>query len=501
MEKADRTIETKPAPVNLGKRMVTGSAWMVGMRISIRGLGLINTAILARLLVPEDFGLIAMAMLVVGVVQVFAFIGTDVSLIRRPDAGPAEFDTAWTLNVILGGVLSGVIMLLAYPTAAHFGDPRLIALMQTLGVVPLIGGLQNIGVVSFRKELDFHKEFRFEVAARFIGLFISISLALWLRSYWAMALAMVTQSVIATTLSYFLHPYRPRLSLASRATLLPDALWLFARNLAFSVRERVDQLFVGQMVGAQNLGSYFVPKSIATMLTAEMMQPLGRALLPGYAKLLQEPERMREMLLNTLTTVALLSVALGVGLMAVAEDFVMIVLGAKWTQSIPYLEMFALAGAFAGIQSMVAPFFAALGYMKTVAAYAWVQVMLFIVVLMSLSSQGDILLLAQSVVVLTLCTMIMGLYLIIHFTPVTLQQLLSALYRPLLSGILMFAAVKVLQPFMLDQVLIRLVLSVLVGAIVYAVSMMGLWRLSGSPNGFEKTVYAVLARKLGLASL
>ncbi|MGI9502598.1 MAG: oligosaccharide flippase family protein, partial [Geminicoccaceae bacterium] len=100
----------------IGKGMARGAAWMVLMRLVVRGAGLINMVILARLLVPEDFGLVAMAMLIVGAIEIFSEFNFDVVLIKKQNATRVDYDTAWTLSIIRGSVVAGLLLALAVPT-------------------------------------------------------------------------------------------------------------------------------------------------------------------------------------------------------------------------------------------------------------------------------------------------------------------------------------------------------------------------------------------------
>jgi len=92
-DREGRTLDT------IGKHMIRGSAWMVAMRWSMRGIGILSTVILARLLLPEDYGLVAVSMIVVAFIEVFSWTHADLALIQNPDAGRAHYDAAWTLNI------------------------------------------------------------------------------------------------------------------------------------------------------------------------------------------------------------------------------------------------------------------------------------------------------------------------------------------------------------------------------------------------------------------
>lgn len=477
---------------SIGNSIIQGSVWMVGMRWIIRFLGLLNTTIVARILAPEDFGLIALVMIIIGLVEMFAEIGVDLVLIRNPDAGKLHYDTAWTLRILANSLLALIIFLIAPFSARYFGDQRIILLMQVLALKPLISGFENIGVVAFRKDLQFSKDFIFNVLSRFITVFISISLAAALHSYWALAIAMIAQQLVSTLLSYFIHPYRPRLSFGAFSEIGSMSIWLLVRSLGYTFNDKVDQFVVGKMSGASGLGEYFVAKSISNMLTMELLLPIGRALLPGYAKLIHNPERLSQIFLKVVGIVGLISIALGFGLMAVARDFVSIVLGPKWYENIPLLEIFAFAGAFSGISSVFGSFMFALGHIRIMAIFGWMQFIALAIILWFVSKSGSILQIAWANAILAIVFTFINLQIVCHSSGNHLKPVIGALLRPLASGILMVIVVKILHINTIAYPLITLILDVAVAIIVYITTILILWWIAGRPDSAEQELLARL---------
>ena len=128
---------------------------MVLLQLVYRSLGLVSTVILARLLVPEDFGLVAMALVILGALEILGQAGFNLSLIRNQQAGRPQYDTAWTLQVLWGVLTAGVLLLGAPLIAAFFEEARLQGILYVFAVVSFIEGFKNIGIVDFRKELRF----------------------------------------------------------------------------------------------------------------------------------------------------------------------------------------------------------------------------------------------------------------------------------------------------------------------------------------------------------
>src|SRR3954471_7376044 len=125
---------------SIGRTLVRGSAWMIGFRLLDRSVGLISMLVLARVLMPVDFGVVAMATAMIAFVELFGWLGLDIALIQRSGATREHFDTAWTMNVVIGTFVALALLASAWPLAWFYGDGRLVALVAFLAVGPLVQG-------------------------------------------------------------------------------------------------------------------------------------------------------------------------------------------------------------------------------------------------------------------------------------------------------------------------------------------------------------------------
>src|SRR5262249_1576393 len=157
--------------------------WMLLFRLGDRLAGVISTTVLARLLIPADFGVVAMAMSLIGALELLGAFNFDISLIRTKNVTDAHYNTARTFNVLLGLVNACLLQLLADPAAAFFQEPRVEGIARWLSVYCVVQGFTNIGVVVFQKELQFHREFKLGMIRRLASLCVTLTLAFTLRSY------------------------------------------------------------------------------------------------------------------------------------------------------------------------------------------------------------------------------------------------------------------------------------------------------------------------------
>jgi O-antigen/teichoic acid export membrane protein len=476
--------------------MLRGSLWAIVMRWSLRGIGLISVLILARLLTPEDFGIVAMASITIGFIQGFSELGTSMVLIREPNPTRAHCDTAWTVQVIVGTFVATLVAALAEPAAWYFREPRLVAVLYLLAASALVGSTTNVGLVLVRKALDFATDFRFVVYTRLATFLITIPLALVLRSYWALVAGQVVGGTIGVWLSYRMHPYRPRLSLERAKEYFTFSLSIVPFNIARFLRDRIGVLVVGRIADTAALGSYNVAAELASMATQEIISPLGRALFPSYATLVGDRKKLVEVFLNVFAAITMLTVPIGVGLSTIAEEFVYVVLGNQWTHAIPFLQWLAIYGILNGWSfTLTGSILIVSGHERRSAFALW----LYVAILVPFAVVGGWLWgalgVAQGATVASVVALPVMAHLLRSSLPVTFGQLVRAVAPYSAAGVLMAAVLVFVTKDTFGTRVIQLTMDVLVGAALYTSAIYGLWRLRGRPVGVEHAVLDLIAHR------
>ena len=485
------------APGSFATQMLRGSAWMVGMRWALRLVGLVSTAVLARLLLPADFGIVAMAAVIAGLLDTAAYAGVDLALIRAEEGADDLRNSAWTIQ-LLQSVIVAVLLLVAAPfAAAYYGEPRVAVVIAWLAAKSCLDGLQNIGIVAFRKELDFAREFRFNLYSKMLNLVVIVAAAWYFRNYMALVIGLVSGSLITVLLSYTMHPYRPRLSFAHVRQLWSFSNWLLVSRIGSFGSRKADQFIVGGAVGATALGSYHVATELSTMPTTELVMPMRRALFPTLAKLQHDPAAFEAAVLQTFAGLAVLCLASGFGMLSVAPELVTLILGERWIAAIPLVQWLALYGAFAGLSSVLEVPMWVNGRTGVSATQAWVELAALVPLLLFMLPQYGVVGAALTRAVVAAALLPLMLYLTARVCPVSLGALARVLWRPLVASIVMTLALAAPVPLP-HFVVLALALKVVAGAAIYAATLALLWLASGRPAGIEatllRTARALIAR-------
>ena len=476
---------------DLNRRMASGAAWMVLLRLADRGLGVISTMFLARLLVPADFGLVAMAMTVFAVLEIMGTFSFDMALIQRDDAERRHYDTAWTFNALYGLVSAAVLVAVASGAATLYREPRLTPILYVLALCALIQGFENIGIVAFQKDLELHKEFRFRMIKRLSAFFVTLILAFWLRSYWALVLGILFSRAVGVWVSFMVHPYRPRASLAAARELLGFSKWMVYNNVLVFLVNRGTDFVIGKVVGPAALGAYSVAYEVSNLPTTELVYPIMRAVFPGYARMAGDRELLRQSYLDVLAVVVLAAVPAGLGIVALAEPVVLLFLGEKWRETIPLIEILGVYGVLRACSSNMGSVFLALGQPHVLAATGSLTVAVLVPLLWWLvpahGSSGA----AWAMLVTSLVMLPVMFALLMWTIDLRLRALLATIWRPAIAGIAMWMFVGWLhQAWAASQPPLLLQLAALAPVVVvsYITVLLGLWGLAGRPKGGE-TMY------------
>jgi O-antigen/teichoic acid export membrane protein len=476
--------ESQPRDRASADGLLRGSVWMVSMRWGIRLIGLVSVAVLARLLTPADFGIVAMALVVSGLLDTVSYAGVDLALIRsRADTSDLR-DSAWTIQVMQATLVAALLLMVAPVAASYYNEPRVATVIRWLALKSFIDGFQNIGVVAFQKDLDFAKEFRFNIFSRLLNLIAAIGAAVIFRNYLALVIGMLSGSFITVAMSYVMHPYRPRFSLAKVRQLSSFSTWLLLSRVGTFLAGGSDQFIAGGIVGATALGNYNVSTQLATMPSVELVMPLRRALFPNLSRQQDDPEAFRRMVLHAFGTLAILCFALSFGLVMTADDVVPILLGPQWHEATTLVKWLAVYGAFASLASMLEIPMWVLGKTRQTALQSWLQVIVLVpLVVISIHEYG-ILGAAVSRATVAIFMFPLLMYFAARVCPVSLRDLASTLWRPLLAGVLMMLSLSAPLAYP-SNVWLMLLAKVALGGSVYVGTLLVSWMLSGKPDSIE----------------
>jgi O-antigen/teichoic acid export membrane protein len=468
------------------------AALAVAMQWGVRAIGLISVIVLARLLQPEDFGIVALALAASAFVELFGWIGLRQALLRVTSPERSHYDTAFTIQLCLFLSLGAVLAALALPIAAFYAEPAVAPILWVLSVRLVFLATVNIGVVDFEREMQFGRDLRMRLSVRLASLAVTIAAALALRNYWALVIGMVSYTAFYTVASYIAHPYRPRLDLSRRGELLGVSLWMFVSSLAEWVQTQIERLVLGRFAGPATVGLYSVSKDLSTIFTQEITTALNRVTFVTVASGQASASEGRNVA-RVIGGYAAIVAPLAAGLVATAPDAVAVLLGEQWLAAAPLLRIIAIYAGVQAIYLMTGSVLQASGFARRAAIMNLAGALLSAA---AVAAAGYWWRTPQAVALAALAVnsamLVAGVTLLARNAGISLMSLAANLLRPVLAAAAMVAFLWSPALPGSSSPFLNLTADILVGGIVYSLALVALWMLSGRPAGAESEAAMLL---------
>jgi len=467
---------------------------MVALRLSDRAIGLVSLFVLARLLIPADFGLVALANSMIALIALMGGFGFETALIQNQRAEKAHFDTVFTFNVLFGLAMAAALAALAKPTAQFYEDDRIVNVVLVLACARLIAAFQNVGLVYFRKDLAFDKEFRFVFFRRVLVTFaVTLPLAFYFRDYRALVVGTLVGSVVGLVLSYYLHPYRPSFGLRAWRELFGFSKWMLATNVVRVVSGRAADFIIGRLAGVGALGIFSLSREIAMLPSSELAAPMNRAVFSGYARLSDDLAALRQGYLKVVSVLSLVVLPAGVGLCLVASPMVHLLLGQKWLEAIPIIRILAVEGVLVVGLSTAHYIYLSIGQPQKLTGVLGMQAVVSIALMLILIPRYGLVGAALARIAASILTAPINLKIVARVLEMPLLNVFIAVRRPLMATAMMSVAVLLLQSAWTSVVTpaalaAHLAASVLLGMCAYALAIFCLWHIAGHPDGAERFI-------------
>ncbi|MGH7046120.1 MAG: oligosaccharide flippase family protein [Stellaceae bacterium] len=475
---------------------IRGAAWMMGLQWAVRALGIASTAILARLLTPADFGLMAMATLTLAVIAMFGVTGQDLALIRLGRPSRDYFDSAWTIEVIAGVVLCAAALAASPLARIYFHSAEVELIVCVLALRLLLEGFTNIGIVYFRIDFDFPREFKYFTYRKLCSVALGIMCVVIWRNVWGLVIAGVLSKAVDVGLSYAMHRYRPRFRLTRAREIWSYSSWMLIVAHGRHLAARTDEYVVGALGNAATMGAYNVGADISVTPTVDLIQPVMRAMFPVYSRLLGDPERLRSAALRVIAATATVCLATGPGVSGIARELTLLLLGAQWSQASSLVFWFGIGAIPFGIRFAIYAILGVTDNLRLTATAVWIRVVLLIPVLVVAGRWGGAAAVAEAQALLSLLTLPADIAVLRLAVRVGFGDFARCVARPLIAAGAMGIVLAICGESIHLPLVASLVVKIAAGAATYLGLLTLLWLLARRPDGIERVVFAIVAKAI-----
>ncbi|PPQ44321.1 lipopolysaccharide biosynthesis protein [Rhodopseudomonas palustris] len=479
------------APV--GARAAASAGLLVASRLITRCIDLITLSLLGRLLTPADFGIVAIAMSVIFIVEAVMEIPIGVALIRVRNPTKRHYDTAFTVGLLRSCALMVVVTALSWPIAELYRDERLIWLIAVLGTAPAVRSLGSPRITEFTRRMDYRPIVALEAMGKLTSLVVSVVVAWCTGSYWAIAVGTIATPLTIAVASHIAFRYRPRLSLAEWGEFSAFVRWSTINQLVGAMNWQIDQLMLGRMVSRQDLGRFSMASNLASLPTQVIIVQLLNPLTVAFSLIRDNPTRLKDAYRASAAMIVCVGLPVLIGLGLVADPLIRLVLGEKWIVISPIVAFMALSIIPSLFVSPLSPLLMSLNRTQA----------LFPIALSELLFKMPILLVAiwlfgmEGAVWMRMLTAVFVAAVSMRAAQQTIGwpawKQVAEHWRSIVASAVMAAAV---YPFTGDlehepQIVLmaaKLLGAVLLAAAVYAVAILALWFVAGRPTGAEAKI-------------
>lgn len=342
------------------KQTLNGLSWMGALRVFTRSLALIKIAILARILLPAQFGIYGIATLVLGFLEMLTETGINIFLIQQKDLSGDEasgidkyVDSAWVVSIIRGFLIGILIFILASFIADYFKNPNAVEILYLVGIVPIIRGFINPSCVKYQKNLEFNKQFKYDSVIFFVDFIFAVILGIITKSENSLIYAMIISTSLELVLSFIYFRPTPKFKFDKEKTLevINRGKWITGAGIANYLFQNIDDIVVGRVLGTASLGIYQQAYKISTLPVSEVGEVFNKVTFPVYVNLKGDKERLKKAFLKTLAIISLFVIPFGVLVFKFPIQIVSFVLGDKWLSAVPVLQLLAVYGVIKAISN------------------------------------------------------------------------------------------------------------------------------------------------------
>ena len=476
----------------LARKVFSASAWLVFGRLFVKGADALAAIVIARFITPDAFGVVMLAVATLMMMRAFTELPVSDALIRESDLTAGHIDTAFTLNVLRGLLLAILMIAAAWPLAMLYSDERLFALLLALALVPLVLGLRSPMMVIFVREVNYVPVTVLEAVAKFVATGLGLTTAIIWESYWAIVVTMVVPPIITTPVSYILAPHRPRFGLSRARDIVSFAGWVTVGRFFATANGEADRFFIGGIIGTAAVGYFSMARSIATLASWAIGAPLVQALYPGFSRVQDGDKRLKMAYLRSQALVFACLAPMGVGIALLARPFILLVLGEKWVETVPLLQILAPAGAIAALGMPAQALVMAINKPKRLAIRDGAIFFLAIPVIILAAYFYGLLGAAFARLLLTAPVVLLSLYIVAdELGPeVSISRQIGNCWRTIVSVAAMAAVVILISSAFAqfeqsEIILAELIILGSIGAMTYVVTHLAMWAATGKPPGVE----------------
>lgn len=428
------------------KKSIEGGKWIFLNTFLQKLISAVSFFVLARLLLPHDFGIIAILFIIPGLMDLFLSPDFSTAIIQNREDPYRYLNQIWTFNLCKSAVAALLIFLGAPFIAKFFDAQEAINAIRLSSLIIIIPALANPAQIFFFKNIDFKKIFIRDILAAVAYSSVAITLAFFLKSFWALFAGNVAQLAIASATTYSLHSFRPQISsrLNNLSGLWSGLKWFYGQGLINRIVPSLENGLVAKMTTANQLGLFNRAKNLAVIPVSPFYNIIQRVTFPAYAKLQDSYEKIKDGFLKSLHIIFFVSIPTAILFFEASHNIILVLLGPNWVDMDITLKIFGINLIFSIFPLASTQILNAIGRSNTQLKLGLVNLILLSVFMVALVPLKGINGAAFAILLTTLCLSVVTMRKIMSVLKIRLKEIAAPITIPLLSSIIVLLVGRIL---------------------------------------------------------
>lgn len=326
---------------SLKAKTVRGTIWSGIDSIAGQGITFLVGLVLARLLTPQEYGLIGYIAIIIAILNSIVDSGFSNALIRKKDAGEIDYDTTFIFNMALSLLMAGVMIVTAGPVSRFLNEPELVPLIRAMSVIVVINAAAIIQRTTLTKRVDFKTQTKVSLISSAASGAVGIGMALSGMGVWSLVGQQISRQLLNTVFLWAFNRWTPawRFSWRSFRELFGFGWKLMVSGLLNTIWNEISQIVIGKCYSTATLGQFTRGKQFSDIFSTNMTTVIQRVSFPVLSSVQDEQTRLREGYRKIIKVTMLLSFVLMFGLGAVADSLLYVLVGSQWSEAAKYLQV------------------------------------------------------------------------------------------------------------------------------------------------------------------
>lgn len=450
--------------------VLSGLAWSFGERICAQLISTIVTIILARLLDPNLYGIIAIVTVIINFLNVFVNGGFSTAIVQKKDTDDADYNSCFTLSFIVSWIVYGILIFISPLVAKLYKIPDLRILIIVLGIRLPIAAINSIQQAIIQRNMKFKNFFIATIWGTLVSAVVGITLAYKGYGVWALVAQYLSNIIIDTIVLFFINDWKPKFMFSTKRI---REIWnfggkVFGANLVDTTLQDIRSLLIGKVFGPADLSYYNHGQKYTSLIVENVNSSISKVMLPVYSKKQSDYKELLNAMRLSVRVATYVLTPLLIGFAVVSECFVRVVLTEKWLGCVPFICIFCVAYWFRPLCSICAQGILAIGKSAIILKQMlMVHFMSILTILIAIFSLKSVVAIAFSYLLCEVISLFLFSYYAKKSMGYTYKCQLMDVLPHLAIGIVMGVCVYFIEIWLSGWTVLKLLILVASGAIIY----------------------------------